>query len=257
MVFIFCHGGEKNKMLSNFLKDDGENIIFTGHYMEIYVPETYFATKLAEIDGSLIKVFGLLECAVFDNKDKKLLQETLNLPTTIVLYFNDMYTAKLNLYPKIENVEPVTYRVLKFYKNNTIMSNVIQKDSTNVELFVNLMCAGKIKGIPYNKILTLWQKNLELNDVNLGVPSSVLEIIISEIYRNAKNPNEKFSKYSQKNPKDVYNYRASNIREICSRNSTFSALTFEDFDMMLTASLNMTKYDKKQVDSPIEQVIKM
>lgn len=244
-------------MLSNFLRDDGENIIFTGHYMEIYVPETYFATKLAVIEGSLIKVFGLLECAVFDSNDKKLLQETLNLPTTIVLHFNDMYTTKLNLYPKVENSEPVSYRVLKFYRNNILMSNIVQKDSTNVEQFVNLMCDGKIKGIPYNKILAVWQKNLDLNGVNLGVPSSILEIIISEIYRNNKNPNEKFSKYANKNPKDVYNYRASNIREICSRNSTFSALTFEDFDMMLTSSLNMSKYDKKQVDSPIEQVIKM
>ena len=244
-------------MLSNFLKDDGDNIIFTGHYMEIYVPESYFATKLAEIEGSVINVFGVLECAVFDSKDKKIIQETLNLPTTIVLHFNDMYISKLNLYPKLDNSEPMNYHVLKFYKNNIVMSNVIQRDSTNVELFVNLICGGKIKGIPYDKILTVWQKNLELNNVNLGVPSSILEIIISEIYRNAKNPNEKFSKYIQKNPKDMYNYRASNIREICSRNSTFSALTFEDFDMMLTSSLNMTNYNKKQVDSPIEQVIKM
>ena len=105
-------------MLSNFLKDDGDNIIFTGHYMEIYVPESYFTTKLAEIEGSVINVFGLLECAVFDSKDKKILQETLNLPTTIVLYFNDMYISKLNLYPKLDNSEPVNYHVLKFYKNN-------------------------------------------------------------------------------------------------------------------------------------------
>ena len=120
------------------------------------------------------------------------------------------------------------------------------------------MCAGKIKNIPYDKLLDVWQKNLELNDVNLGVPSSILELIISEIYRNPKNPNEKFSKYINENPKaHKMFYRASNIREICSRNSTFAALTFEDFDTMVTASLNMNKYNKKQVESPIEKVLKM
>lgn len=245
-------------MLSNFLKDDGENIVFTGHYMEIYVPESYFKTKLAIIEGSLLRTFGLLPCAVFDNKDKKLFQEFLNLPTMITLHFNDIYTNKLNLYPSRENSEIETYRILKFFKNDIIMSNVVQRDSSNAELFVNEMCSGRIRGIPYHKILEVWQKNLELNDTKLGVPSSILEIIISEIYRNPKNPNEKFAKYVQANPKqdDSY-YRASNIREICSRNSTFAAITFEDFDMMLTASLNMNKYDKKQVESPIEKVIKM
>lgn len=244
-------------MLSRFLKDDGENIIFTGHYMEIYVPDVYFASNLAEIEGSLLKVFGLLNCAVFDEKDNKLFQEILNIPTMIVLHFNDIYTTKLNLNP-VENSEPETYRALRFYKNDVIMANSVQKNSANVELFLNLMCGGKIRGVPYDKIFEIWEKNTELNGVNLGVPASILEIIISEIYRNPKNPNEKFSKYIQNNPKESKSYyRASNIREICSRNSTFAAITFEDFDMMMTASLNMNKYNKKQVESPIEKVIKM
>ena len=138
-----------------------------------------------------------------------------------------------------------------------ITFDISLSSTEDVKTFVNLMCQGKIRNIPYDKILAVWQKNLELNGVKLGVPSSILEIIISEIYRNADNPNEKYSRYVDKNPKDNYGYRASNIREICSRNSTFTALTFEDFDMMVTSSLNMNKYNKKQVASPIEQVIKM
>jgi len=244
-------------MIQTFLKDDGENIVFIGHYMEIYIPETYFLTKLAEIEGTLVKTFGLLPCVVKDKNDKIILSETINIPTTIILHFKDIYRTKINL--QLNNGdEPESYRVLKFYKDDILMSNVVQKDSTNAELFINLMCQGKIKNVPYDKILSIWQKNLELNDVNLGVPSVILELIISEIYRNPKNPNEKFSKLINKNPKESrLNYRASNIREICSRNSTFAALTFEDFDAMMTASLNMNKYNKVQVESPIEKVIKM
>jgi len=244
-------------MVNMFFKDDGNNIVFTGHHMKVYVPESYFGIKLAEIEGSLLKVFGLLEYKVYDEKDRMIRQSTMNLPTMIVLHFNDIETTKETLYA-VEGAEPEVYRTLTYYKNDIIMSNVIQKDSSNVELFVNLMTAGRIKNVPYNKILNIWQRNLELNGIDLGVPSSILEVIISEIYRNPKNPNEKFCKFITKNPKESqYYYRASNIREICSRNSTFSALTFEDFDSMLTASLNMNKYNKKQVESPIEKVIKM
>ena len=244
-------------MISNFLKDNGENIIFTGYYMEIYIPETFFTTKLAEIEGTLVKTFGLLPCRIKDKNDKIIVNHTLNMPTTIILHFNDIYKTKINLY-EFEGSEPDSYRVLKFYNNDIVMSNVVHKDSSNAELFMKLMCGGKIKNVPYDKILDIWQKNLDLNGVNLGVPSSILELIMAEIYRNPKNPNEKFSKYINNKP-DVSKtlYRASNIREICSRNSTFTALTFEDFDTMMTASLNMNKYNKKQVESPIEKVIKM
>ena len=244
-------------MLKNFLKDDGENIIFTGYYMEIYIPETYFSTKMAEIEGTLVKTFGLLTCIVKDKNDKVIVNSTMNMPTTIILHFNDIYRTKTNLY-NYESSEPDSYRVLKYYTNNVVMSNVVQKDSSNAELFMKLICAGKIKNVPYDKIIDIWQKNLDLNGVNLGVPSSILELIVAEIYRNPKNPNEKFSKYINNNPSaSKIFYRASNIREICSRNSTFTALTFEDFDTMMTASLNMNKYNKKQVESPIEKVIKM
>jgi hypothetical protein len=182
------------------------------------------------------------------------MKNTLNLPTTIILHFSDIYKATVNLYDD----EPISYRVLKYYNNDIVMSNVVQKDSTNAEVFFGLMSSGKIKNIPYDKLLQIWQKNLDLNGVNLGVPSSILELIMAEIYRNPKNPNEKFSKFINNNPNaSKTDYRASNIREICSRNSTFTALTFEDFDTMMTASLNMNKYNKKQVESPIEKVIKM
>ena len=244
-------------MLKTFLKDNGESIVFTGYYMEIYIPENYFSIGLAEIEGTAIKTFGLLNCIVKDKNDKIVAKSMMNLPTTIVLHFNDIYKTKINLYND-KNTEPESYRVLKYYNNDIIMANVVQKDSTSAESFVKLVFGGKLTNIPYDKILSIWQKNLDLNGVNLGVPSSILELILAEIYRNPTNPNEKFSKYINANPtaSKTY-YRASNIREICSRNSTFAALTFEDFDTMMTASLNMNKYNKKQVESPIEKVIKM
>lgn len=245
-------------MLSRYVIDNGESIVFKGHYMEIYIPQSYYESKLAETQGKFVKTFGVLNYRIFDNKDKELVSGILNLPTTIFLSPVEMSDVTMRM-KNDPDTEPKKYKACKFYKDDIIMPSAIQPDSANVEAFINIIFNNKLEGnIPYNKLLDIWEKNLELNKVKLGVAASNLEIIISEIYRNKNNPNEKYAKVVGKDPKaSQYMYKSASIREICSRNSTFAALTFEDMDAMITTSLNINKYNKKQVESPIEKIIKM
>ena len=245
-------------MLSNFLKDDGTNIIFTGNCMEIYVPDSYFERQIASVEGVVVKTFGILPCSVFDANMKELNSYTINLPTTIMLFYKELSIEKRTI-QKYTNAEPESCHVLRFFKNDPIMSNIIQQHSSNVSMFfIKLLCTGKLTLIPYDKLLEVWERNLELNSANLGLTATAMEVILSEIYRNKDNPNEKFSIAVSKNPNiSMYDYRAANIREICSMSSTFAALTFENMDAMITSSLNMKNYNKKQVESPLEKILKM
>lgn len=245
-------------MLTQYIMDDGNSIKFNGHYMEIYIPGTYYDTKLAENHGGIINTFGVLTYTVFDNKSKDIDTGIINLPTMITLSPTETSDEKLHM-KNNPDTEPKKYKVCKFYKGDKIMPSNISADSSNVEAFINIIFNNRLDGnIPYNKLLDIWQKNLELNNVKLGVSSSNLEIIISEIYRDRHNPNQTFAKVVGKDPKhSQFDYKSANIREICSRNSTFAALTFEDMDAMITTSLNMKNYNKKQVVSPIEKIIKM
>lgn len=245
-------------MLKNYIKDDGENLIFTGDYMEMYIPDFYFEGKLGENYGGVSRVFGLFNVRVFDEKGKPMALETFNIPTLIYIHPSEMETKDLQLVPGA-NGEVERYRVAKFFKGNVIMQNNIPQDASNVELFLNILCRGKVpKTIPYSQVLQVWQKNLALNGVRLGVTSTVLEILISEIYRNKVKPEETFAKLIGRAPgTSEYAYRTANIREICARNSTFAALTFEDMDQMITSSLNINKYNKQESNSPIEKIIKM
>ena len=54
-----------------------------------------------------------------------------------------------------------------------------------------------------------------------------------------------------------YDYKMASIRQICQYSSTFTALTFEDFDSMVTTSLNRTAEHKSEQESPLEKIIKM
>lgn len=243
-------------MLRNFIKDDGENIVFTGNYLEMYIPDSYFEGKLAEEFGNSIRVFGLFNIRVFDEKNKPMKLETLNVPTMIYIHPSEVEKKELQL---IDDGEVEKYRVAKFYKGNIIMQNSVPQDASNVELFLKILTTGKVpKTIPYSQVLKIWQRNLDLNGVKLGVTSTILEIIIAEIYRNKKKPEERFAKLIGKDPSvSEYAYRTANIREICARNSTFAALTFEDMDQMIISSLNINKYNKEESESPIEKIIKM
>lgn len=240
------------------LKQDGENYVFTGSYMEAYIPEFYFEGTLAEDYGTSIKVFGLFNVRCFDKQNKPLKLQTFNIPTMIMMYPSEVQVTDTQLVEGDDD-DVVRYRVAKFFEGDVVTHRNISQDAINVELFLKVLTSGKVpKTIPYGQILQVWQKNLELNGVNLGVTSTVLEIIIAEIYRDKKMPEQTFAKVIGKNPTmSELAYKTANIREICARNSTFAALTFEDMDQMITSSLNITRYKKKESQSPIEEIIKM
>jgi len=243
-------------MLKDFIKNDGENLIFTGNYLEFYIPSFYFESKFAENYGSAINVFGLFNVRMFDDKGSALQLETFNMPSMIYIYPTEVEKRDIQL---IDDSEIESYYVAKFYRGSMIMNNSIAQDANNVELFIDFLFRGKIpKTIPYSSILSIWQKNLSINGVEIEVTSTILEIIIAEIYRDKNKPEQTFAKVIGKNPSvSQYAYKAANIREICTRNSTFAAITFEDLDSMFTASLNINKYNKQETESPVEKIIKM
>lgn len=231
------------------------DIVFIGDYLEIYIPTDFFQidVHLAEDMGTYISSIGLLYCRVFDKDDKPGKLEILNLPTTITFYITDSETRKINL-----DGEEESYKVCKYFKGSKIMPAEIIQQSTAVELFFNLVLRGKVpKNIPYDRVLEVWMKNLRMNGANLGVPTSVLEIILREVYRDRKT-SEPFARAYGKNPNiDLKSCITANMRTICAMNSTYAALTFEDFVGMVTTSLNRTAEGKSENISPLERVIKM
>lgn len=242
-------------MLLHNIKLDGDAIVFDGNYLECYIPDYYFQRSFAEQAGSTLKVFGVFSLRTFDGKGKPDKLETLSLPLFISLFAVEVEERTIALLP---NRDPEKYHVAKFYKGNKIMSKYVIPDSTNVEIFLKMMLQGKLPDtIPYDKIIDIWHSNLKLNNVSIGTTSCIPEIIISEIYRDRKNPDKKFATTVGKDPStSMYDYKTANIREICARQSTFTAITFEDMDSMITSSLNMDD-SKEQVESPIEKIIKM
>lgn len=245
-------------MFKQYFTNNGKDVIFNGEYLEIFIPEYYFeSNKYASVYGNIIKSFGIINGKIY--KGSKVIEQSLiNIPTMINLHVNDVEKRNDIAYND-PNILPYDYRVLKFYKNDKVFNPTIELKSDYAQAFLYMLCNGKLNpNVPYDKLLEVWINNFLYTSVNLGIPISVMSIIINGLYRYRDNPDLKFSEALNTNPKlSMYRYHRANIREVCSKDSVFSALTFEDMDSMLTSSLNMSNYDKKQSVSPIEKIVKM
>ena len=214
----------------------------------------YFSStkKFAEDLSSKINVLGFFNIGIFENGKLKEMK-TLNLPTMITINVPDSELREVEML----NGEVMQCKVIKYLKDANIMQSMIFEDDTNATMFLQCILSGDLpKIIPYSKILEVWMKNQELNNVNFGVSSCYLELILSVMYRNPNNMTEKFAKIASNKDVSDYDYAAGSIRQICQYNSTFSALTFEDIDSMITTSLNRSRDKIKENPSPVEQIIK-
>lgn len=224
--------------------------------MEAYIPQYYFEKELAlEYGGEYIKLMGLFNFLVFSDVEgtKQIGKlETFNLPTMINMYPRSFETRNISLIKGMD-VEP--YTVLKFYNGDTVTKLDIIQNSMNCDLFLRMKIP---QTVPYNEILNVWRTNMTLNGVDmLNIPSVVFEIVMSEKYRNPKNPQERFGQIAGANPSiSMTDYLIANFRDICKYNSIFSSITFEDFDTMVGAALNVSRTNRKQIESPVEKIMK-
>lgn len=235
-------------------EDDGTYIVLKIPHCEFYLPMEDFAkTDRAEDLGDTIRCFGLFNVGLF--KDNKLVEmRTMNLPTSIELNVYDSEIRDV----KLKNGLTKQCKVLKYIKGQKIMYSSVFKDDIYAKRYLRFILTGTVPDIvPYSKALDVWLKNQRMNDANFGVSLAHLECVLAVYNRNPNNLSEKFSVIAGDEGVSDYDYATASVRQICQYNSTFTSLTFEDFDSMATSSLNRTRRKIPETPSPVEKIIKM
>lgn len=239
-------------------RSDGKKIYIDEDYCEFLIPMDWFdeSKKFAVDQGNIIGMCGICNVALYPNGEVNPTIRTLNVPTWIYVNVYDTEIRRMML-PGFEKPESV--KVLKYYKGNELMVSSIIADVSNAESFLKMIMAGKLPGsISYNDILSLWLINQNINDFVFDVPLLILEILLSTTYRDPENLEKKFaSVYGKDSDASPYGYRTLNNRQICQYASTFTAMTFEDFDTMATTSINRARNKIEETESPLETIIKM
>lgn len=253
---------DPNKILllnkkQNVFSANENNILLNDNYCEIYIPFFYFDKNynFAESMGSYISSFGIVNVGIFTN-GKLSYVDTMNIPLWIDIQAHDVESRVVN----IPGSGEIPCKVIKFFKGNEICNRSLVVDSENAQTYLRFITFGKLPtSIPYSKTVQVWKQNQILSDVDFGVPSIIQEVILSVAYRYKNDTSYKFAKiYGKPNSTaSEYDYMMASIRQICQYASTFSAITFEDMDSMITASVNREREKKPESDSPVENLFKL
>jgi hypothetical protein len=243
--------------MGDFKKNEKNEIIFQGKYMEMYIPQFYFDKNVAQSIGDHFKTLGILNFRTFTDIDGKGPSKlrTFTISTIIYTYPSGGYTEEtLDLVGKGKE----KYYVLKFYNGDKLCDSEQIASLDNFRAFLDILLGGKLPGtIPYDVVIDLFNNNFALNGIDFPVPDNVKEIIISKIYRYKKDPSVAFGVVYGKNPNiSPYDYITMNPRAITRMDSTYAGLTFEDFDGSVISGLLTTKQKRKEVASPMEPVMK-
>ena len=243
--------------------NDGENIFLDVPYAEMYIPEDYFGdpeteeqakSAVASEFGKGIKVIGIFNIRFFKSEDEpRDSQEvrTFMYPTSIETYPTEYETATLTISGITDK-----YRILKYYQGDIIMSSYNKQDFDNCNKFITLITSGKIpKTVKYTDIFHMWLKNFRINGLNPAVPAVLMQVIVSEMCRDPKNPVNQFRKVAGKGKVDMLDYLGMNMNAVSAYSSVMAAMSFERLGDKIATSLTMTKDGVKQNKSPVEKVL--
>lgn len=204
----------------------------------------------------MLNLFGLTSCGIFSGGKFKGF-DTINLPSWNKFYVYDMERKEVEL-PGVGNT---MCRVYKYNKGHKFCISNVLEDALNAQFYLNNVTYGKLPGtIPYDKVLFTWFKNQIMNHVDFGVPSLILEVILRCSYRYAKDPSKNFASIIGKAKEGItmYDYIMASIRRICQLTSTFTGITFEDFDSMVSTAINRSKNKSgPEPYSPLEELFKL
>ncbi len=245
-------------MIAYLQKKNGK-ILFTGTYMEVYIPEKLFKKSLNEFLGDRANIYGIFNFRIGDkngNITESSTLHTFNLPAMFITRPSSTEIKTMQLKKEFDEEK---YVIFKYYTGDELMvSDKTIQDVTNVEKFINLILSAHLpRTIKYEDVLRLFYKCMEINSQDGAVTGIVYSIMIAEMYRSKNDSSLPFRKEIGKNDSKVsqYDYIPIKVRNVAANNSTFGALTFEDINTMVAYSVNRSREHKKQNISPLEKII--
>lgn len=239
--------------ITNYLKEVDGQILYNGIKLELFVPDEYFKTNLAEEVGQSLYVFGNMRAYHYNDKNddrSKAIKSSLCFPIKFYTIPDDISQEKID----IGNGEE-KYTILTYYNNGVLFtSSKIIQDSENVSAFINMLTAGRLDIIEYSKMARMFQLCKYYSGVNFGTPAMYEEVMIADYYRDPNDVTKPARFAANKTSNKHFYAKGITEREKASFTSTFSGITFEDITSMLTMADNAKRENRKEIVSDIEKV---
>lgn len=229
-------------------KDGGFAFNAEGTFV-FYVPEKFFSTKLAIINGEFITLFGICTYAILNKEGKPTSGlHNFHFPALFVTKPDEIEVQRNITLTK--NTDPQDYRLLKYHKDGMIVvSYDVVEDYSSIDTWYRALQYGNIPNtIPYDQLQEYFVENIGLGGAGYDVSLQIIGVVISECARCDKD----FSiPYRLGGSKDLNAYRMVNIRDIPREVSPFTAFTSETWDKALMSSMIVGNNS----ESPLEKIM--
>lgn len=225
--------------------------IYCSEYIELYIPNSYFDSGIAQNRGASIESFGVLYIRQFPNGQPGEIK-MFNVP--IVAQFNVLETHSAVIDVRDKKIDCT---VLEYPKDSYIMHQTLPKGREVANTFLDAVLGGKLpKTINYADLIDIWWRNLEISGISYKVPSKIFEMILASIYRNPHNLKERYGQlYGRQTNPNGYDYATENVRAVVKDLSTFSGMIFEDMGTMISNGINNSLTGAEEPESPLERII--
>ena len=236
-------------MLPEYLIMKDDKVIFDGDGELIYyVPEKYFTTKNAVIEGEHIVLMGEFNYDVFSKSGKSRGLKIFNYPSMFMCKPNRITKEEMQL----KGTRSVSqYRLLHFSKGDELVCSIrIPKSIKNAEKFIDILLRGNLQeNIPYDTIHELLPQNAEINGFKYNMTNQMYGFLISELCRSKDDPTIPFRNTDMRSPID---YQMVSINQLPKYISPYTAITSENADEAIAAAI-LNKNTHKT--SPLEKVM--
>lgn len=244
--------------LPSFLKQKDDSLIYAedGEFL-FYVPEDYFTDvkdPIAQVVGQYVSTIGILDWALVSTNGTVSDAHLFKYPTIFLCKPNHIEKVK-NL--SLNKLKPKDYRILHFKEGDDVVSDIhTPQVIDNVEiLFKMLIITGnKIPPtVPYDKMQEYLTESIELNGESYGLNMQMFGILVSELCRDSKELSKPF-RYSDM--KNMNAYTQISIKNIPKYISPYIALTSENLDESLMASILLSQQPEEEIKyTPLEQIL--
>jgi len=236
-----------------FIKKNGKFLVNVP-VMKLYVPETYFKNNMAMEQGSDFKIYGIFKFSIHDkiSDNKATKYHLLKYPTFITVNYDSIVKADLDLGNGIVD----KYRVIILTEGMVFLKSDKHIQSVkDVKMFLDLLNYGRLNILKYSELIKLFHLSTQLNKIDLGVPSVVLEMMVAELCRVYNKYDTVFRTIAGKPNVSDDLFSMITLKDLAHFSSTFTSLAFEDMNKGILMSVKRQKFGDSDKVSPVEKLI--
>lgn len=238
---------------SDIIKRQDDSYIFIKPIGEVRIPIEYLeqSKRLASFTGELVETFGIFYLYYWNSLEDK---ENGKKPGQILVNIQSMITME----PSYKIQKGAEY-ILEFHAGDVFIKSILLVQTIeNQKRVINMLFNRYIPDfIGYSDIFKTWESCKNINKINLKSPSSLLELIVSEMCRNPENLNQSFRMYLKKYPDGDEKLRVLvNLLDLPKYLSTFGSLSSANPTHGATKSVTRTRKNEADEISPVEEAIK-